>query len=166
MYRSFHKTLPRSSAFINWISVRFYGTGCTSNFLVRTSPRCCSRGSPGGWIKISDGDIKLYNNLEVLEVWATKKFIKDKMTARVDILWCIFDRTAKIQIEVTGSKKVNLFSDKLTKNAPEYIDPSGHFFYEILCSSNFLGRTSPRCCFRESLGDWIKISFFYKTCRY
>ena len=28
-YRPFHKTLPRSSAFINWISVRFYGTGCT-----------------------------------------------------------------------------------------------------------------------------------------
>ena len=29
LYRLFHKTLPISSAFLNWISVRFYGTGCT-----------------------------------------------------------------------------------------------------------------------------------------
>ena len=29
IYRQFHKTLPRSSAFVNWISVRFYETGCT-----------------------------------------------------------------------------------------------------------------------------------------
>ena len=29
-YRPFHKTLPRSSAFVNWISVRFYETGCTT----------------------------------------------------------------------------------------------------------------------------------------
>ena len=28
-YRPFHKTLPRSSAFINRIQVRFYGTDCT-----------------------------------------------------------------------------------------------------------------------------------------
>ena len=27
-YRPFHKTLPRSSAFVNWISARFYETGC------------------------------------------------------------------------------------------------------------------------------------------
>ena len=26
-YRPFHKTLPRSSAFVNWISVRYYETG-------------------------------------------------------------------------------------------------------------------------------------------
>ena len=26
MYRSFHKILPRSRAFVNWISVRFYET--------------------------------------------------------------------------------------------------------------------------------------------
>ena len=26
MYRPFHKTLPRTSAFVNWISVRFYET--------------------------------------------------------------------------------------------------------------------------------------------
>ena len=30
IYRPFHKTLPRSSAFVNWISVSFYETaGCT-----------------------------------------------------------------------------------------------------------------------------------------
>ena len=28
LYRPFHKTLPRSSAFVNWISVRFYETDC------------------------------------------------------------------------------------------------------------------------------------------
>ena len=28
IYRPFHKTLRRSSAFVNWISVRFYETGC------------------------------------------------------------------------------------------------------------------------------------------
>ena len=26
IYRPFHKTLPRSIAFVNWISVRFYET--------------------------------------------------------------------------------------------------------------------------------------------
>ena len=29
MYRPFHKTLPRSRRFVNWISVRFYETDCT-----------------------------------------------------------------------------------------------------------------------------------------
>ena len=28
MYRLFHKTLPRSNVIVNWISVRFYETGC------------------------------------------------------------------------------------------------------------------------------------------
>ena len=28
-YRPFHKTLPRSSAFVNWVSVRFQETNCT-----------------------------------------------------------------------------------------------------------------------------------------
>ena len=27
-YQPFHKTLTRSSAFLNWISVKFYETGC------------------------------------------------------------------------------------------------------------------------------------------
>ena len=31
-YRPFHKTLPRSNAFVNWISVRFYETGCIRDF--------------------------------------------------------------------------------------------------------------------------------------
>ena len=30
VYRLFHKTLPRSIAFVNWISLRFYETGCVS----------------------------------------------------------------------------------------------------------------------------------------
>ena len=29
IYRPFHKTLPRSSTFVNWISVSFYETGCS-----------------------------------------------------------------------------------------------------------------------------------------
>ena len=50
-----------------------------------------------------------------------------------------------------------------SKNSLQYIDPSGHFvFYEILCSSNFLGQMSPWCCSRGSPGGWIKISFFTK----
>ena len=31
LYRPFHKTLPRSCAFINWISVRYYETGCSKS---------------------------------------------------------------------------------------------------------------------------------------
>ena len=31
-YRPFHKTLPRSSAFVNWILVRFYETGCRKTY--------------------------------------------------------------------------------------------------------------------------------------
>ena len=33
-YRPFHKTLPRTSAFVNWISVRFYETDCTRNITI------------------------------------------------------------------------------------------------------------------------------------
>ena len=33
-YRLFHKTLPRSSALISWISVRFYETDCIKNMLL------------------------------------------------------------------------------------------------------------------------------------
>ena len=32
-YRPFHKTLPRSSSFVNWISVRFNETGCIKTLL-------------------------------------------------------------------------------------------------------------------------------------
>ena len=31
----------------------------------------------------------------VLEGCATKIFIKDEITGRVDIVWCIFEKTAK-----------------------------------------------------------------------
>ena len=31
-YRQFHKTLPRSSAFVNWISVWFHETGCIRKY--------------------------------------------------------------------------------------------------------------------------------------
>ena len=31
LYRPFHKTLPISCEFVNWISVRFYETGCIKN---------------------------------------------------------------------------------------------------------------------------------------
>ena len=37
-YRPFHKTLPRSSAFVNWISVRFYETGCTCQDAIEYRP--------------------------------------------------------------------------------------------------------------------------------
>ena len=38
-YSIFHKTLSRFSAFLNWISVRFYETGCTSSYKSLYSPR-------------------------------------------------------------------------------------------------------------------------------
>ena len=53
-----------------------------SDVLCWNSPRCYPRGSPDGWI----GRI---------EVWATKNFIKDKITGRVDIVCRIFKKTAK-----------------------------------------------------------------------
>ena len=34
-YRPFHKNLPRSTAFVYWISVRFYETDCSiSDFML------------------------------------------------------------------------------------------------------------------------------------
>ena len=62
----------------------------------------------------------------------------------------------------------NFFFLQFFQKCTKYIDPSGCFvFYEILCSSNFLGRTSPRCCSRGSPGGWIKISLLQQsTCRY
>ena len=39
------------------------------------------------------------------------------MTGRVDLVWRIFEKTAKkVKIEVTGPNKVDFFSDELTKN--------------------------------------------------
>ena len=35
MYRPFHKTLPRSSVFVNWLSVRFYETDCILHIIFR-----------------------------------------------------------------------------------------------------------------------------------
>ena len=52
------------------------------------------------------------------------------------------------------------FFGLFSKSAPEYFVPSGNFvFNEILCSSNFFGRTiftySPRLCSRGSPGGCI-----------
>ena len=33
MYSPFYKTLPRSCAFVNWISARFYEIDCTFNII-------------------------------------------------------------------------------------------------------------------------------------
>ena len=91
-----------------------------------------------------------------------------KITGRVDIVWRIFKKTAKkLKLKSQDPKKYFFFNvfisikQKISfsvpvtsllnfwnflQKAPVYIDPSGHFvFYEILCSSNFLGRTSPGC---------------------
>ena len=37
LYRQFHSTFPRSSAFINWVSVRFYETDCTYEIFLHLS---------------------------------------------------------------------------------------------------------------------------------
>ena len=42
---------------------------------------------------------------QVLEVWATKIFLKDEMIGRVNIVRRIFEK-----IEVTGPKKVDLWT--------------------------------------------------------
>ena len=42
----------------------------------------------------------------VIEVWATKNFIKDKMTGMFDLVWRILRKLKKkVKIEVTGPKK-------------------------------------------------------------
>ena len=93
------------------------------------------------------------------KVRATQNFIKDKMTGRVDILWCIFEKIAKkLKMKSQEQKRFfrliylktfhkSTFLGPVTSiliffavfsNAPDYIDPSGHFdFYENFCSSNF-----------------------------
>ena len=35
MNRPFHKTLPRFNAFVYWISVRFYETGCINTYVLK-----------------------------------------------------------------------------------------------------------------------------------
>ena len=114
--------------------------------------------------------------------WAslTKNFMKDEITGRVDIVWRIFfENCKKVKIEVTATQKSNFFecfrinwrfSDPVTSFftflhfseicARDILTlPVILFFYKILCSSNFFGRTSPRCCSWGSTGGWIKISF-------
>ena len=119
----------------------------------------------------------------VVEAWATKMFIKDKITGRVDIVYgTLVKIVKKLNLKSQDPKKclnvfrqinqkrsfhssdfiLNFFCNFL-KNSPDYIDPSGHFvFYKILCSSNFFGWMSPRCCSRGSPGGWIKNFFFIK----
>ena len=41
-YRPFHKTLPRSCAFVNWISVRFYEMDCTQKNIYKKKTRSAS----------------------------------------------------------------------------------------------------------------------------
>ena len=50
----------------------FYKILRSSNFFCRAPPRWCSRGSPGGWIKMSY--LQFYNNIFVDKChWKTKK---------------------------------------------------------------------------------------------
>ena len=52
-------------------------------------------------------------------------------------------------------KEMIFYKTVCMKNAQEYIEPSGDFvLYEILCSSNVFGRTSPTWCYRGSPGGW------------
>ena len=60
-------------------------------------------------------------------------------------------------IRIHNQHCFQLFFTFLKKNAPEYIEPSGHFaFYGILFSSIFFGWTSTRWCSRGSPDGWIK----------
>ena len=46
-YRPFHKTLLRSNAFCNWISVRFYETGCTKKQTKKKSSKMGKKKTSG-----------------------------------------------------------------------------------------------------------------------
>ena len=48
-YRPFHKTLPRSSAFVKWISVKFYETGCIKEFIIYKRLGLVKREVGRGW---------------------------------------------------------------------------------------------------------------------
>ena len=89
----------------------------------------------------------------LIEVWATKKFIKDQMTGKVDIVWRIVEKNCKkIKFKfIVPKKSTNIyqrfgtmtsfftFFSSFLKKAPEYIDPSCHFvLYEILCGDQNL----------------------------
>ena len=100
------------------------------------------RGSPGGWIKISISNFKSCRYLP-----------QEDSLKKLRRLLCKWGRYLTFwTLETKKTRNIEVFCIFL-KNAPEYIDPSGHFvFDEILCSSNFLGQSSPRCCSRGSPG--------------
>ena len=129
-----------------------------------------------------------YWRKQVLEIWAKKNVIKDKIAGRHDVVVVYLkklqkklklksqDQKSKFLKRLQTNKPKRIFSHScdfilnffafFTKNLIEFIDLFGHFvFYEILCSSNFLCGTSPRSCSWGSPSGWFKISF-YKTYRY
>ena len=89
-YRPFHKTLPRSSAFckLDLGNVLWNGLYLTVQpSLKRKKKEKC-----------------------VVEVWATKNVIKDKMTRRIDLLLRIFYKIAK-KFKLKSPKKAQFSNE-------------------------------------------------------
>ena len=117
-YSPFHKTLPRSSLQMHWISVRFLWNGRCLNFQPLEK-----------------------NEKKVIEVWAKKTFIKEVLFTH------FWENCKKVKIQDTGPKKaqfVNVLYQKrcfpflwlyfylflhFSQKWPKYIDTSGHFVF-------------------------------------
>ena len=79
---------------------------CSTDFFGRTSPRWCSRGSPGGWIKIYSLMIRwlLYECWRYLTFWALKRKKKRKRVTEVSKnLWF-----CKLKNQLNNSRISNL----------------------------------------------------------
>ena len=93
------------------------------NCLCRNLPRCCSRGSPGGWIRFSQKILgwliykwRRYLYFQQLQK-SYRSFIKDNMTRGVNIVWRIFEKLKKkFKLKSQDPKKHNflMFLDKFT----------------------------------------------------
>ena len=112
-------------------------------------------------IDLRMADIFNFSTIEkktVMKVWATKYFIKDKMTRRIDMAWMIvWANFKKVKLKSRNPKKHHFwkFSVKFIindvfrscdfilnffhffKNVPEYIVQSGHFVFHEICVARF-----------------------------
>ena len=73
-YRPFHKTLPRTSVSVNWLSVRFYEMDCSLRMNVFFSSECLRV-----WIYSVRDRIKKkfkYNTIKFMRLFAAKKNVE------------------------------------------------------------------------------------------
>ena len=81
-------------------------------------------------------------------VWATQNFMKNKMTGRVDILWCIFEKSKKVKNEVIGTEKFRFWLIYLkTFKKITFFGPC-YFNFNFLQFSQKCARLFFNCCFK------------------